>query len=237
MLARLRYIFCPQSEQNTKLKNILYPILFTAHGKSYFTVEAELFESDKEFLCGDALNIERRSAKLIELYEDISEAFIPIKCRTAESIADFVVRYERLQTLERETSARQSKVDNEKQPNKRIEQNLNIKAIKKRNGGFKIMAKQKDNLPSAVKGDNITVTGAEHELFDSIREVLNTARNKAYAAVNFSMVEATSLSARSPSNHQKDTANPQMCPSIYLTRIRELLYTLFSQFRTPRKRS
>ena len=33
-------------------------------------------------------------------------------------------------------------------------------------------------------------TGAERELYDSIREVLNNARGKAYAAVNFAMVEA-----------------------------------------------
>jgi len=111
-------------------KAIPYPILFTAHGKSYFTLEGELFESEKEFLRSDTLNIERRSAKLTELYEDIAEAFIPIQRRTAENIADYVVRYKRLSAIERNIARLQSKVDNEKQPNKRIELNEELKQLK-----------------------------------------------------------------------------------------------------------
>ena len=45
----------------------------------------------------------------------------------------------------------------------------------------------KKNVSAA---NEIKAVGAEKELFDSIREVLNSARSKAYAAVNFAMVEA-----------------------------------------------
>ncbi|MDR3186601.1 MAG: DUF4391 domain-containing protein [Christensenellaceae bacterium] len=111
-------------------KAIHYPILFTADGKSYFTIDGETFESDKEFISGDMLTIEKRSAKLTELYEDIAAAFISINRRTAESIADFTARYKRLQVLEREIARLQSKVNNEKQPNKRIEINEELKRLK-----------------------------------------------------------------------------------------------------------
>jgi len=50
------------------------------------------------------------------------------------------------------------------------------------------MAKKKSNLPSAAEDKQIT--GAERELFDSIRKVLESARDKAFVAVNFAMVEA-----------------------------------------------
>ena len=48
------------------------------------------------------------------------------------------------------------------------------------------MAKKNDNLQIAAAVDNM----AGKELFESIRNVLNSARSKAYAAVNFAMVEA-----------------------------------------------
>lgn len=112
-------------------KAIPYPILFTARGKSYFTVEGETFESDKVFLSGDALTLQRRSAKLTELCEDIAAAFIPIERRAAESIADLAERYKRLQAIEREIGTLQRKVDTEKQPNKRIEMNEELKDLKK----------------------------------------------------------------------------------------------------------
>ena len=51
-----------------------------------------------------------------------------------------------------------------------------------------IMDNKKNNLPKIAKEKEIT--GAERELFDGIREVLSRARDKAYTAVNFAMVEA-----------------------------------------------
>jgi len=111
-------------------KAIQYPILFTAQGKSYFAVEGELLDSDKQFTDGDALTIEWRSAKLTELYEDIAAAFIPIERRKVESIADFVQRYKRFMALEREIATLQRKVDTEKQPNKRIELHEELKRLK-----------------------------------------------------------------------------------------------------------
>jgi hypothetical protein len=111
-------------------KEIPYPILFISHGKNYFIAEGELLESDREFLNDDTLMIERRSAKLTELYEDIVAAFVPIKRWVTESIAEFIVRYKRLQAMEREIAMLQRKVDGEKQPNKRIELNEKLKQLK-----------------------------------------------------------------------------------------------------------
>jgi hypothetical protein len=111
-------------------KAIPYPILFTAQGKSYFIIGGEVFESDKEFLSEDMLNIERRSAKLEDLYEDIATAFIPIARKTGESLADTVNRYKALQTIDREIESLQCKVDNEKQTNKRFEYNEGLKVLR-----------------------------------------------------------------------------------------------------------
>jgi hypothetical protein len=111
-------------------KAIPYPILFIAHGRSYFTVEGELFESDKAFLCGDALTIDKRSSKLTGLYEDIAAVFIPIKRRDSESISELVERYKHIAVLDREIAALKRKVDTEKQPNKRMELNDELKQLK-----------------------------------------------------------------------------------------------------------
>ena len=111
-------------------KAIPYPILFTIYAKNYFIVDGEILESDKQFTDNDKLIIERRSAILTDLYEDIATEFIPIVRRTAESIADFVQRYKRFLALEREIETLQRKVDNEKQPNKRIELNEELKKLK-----------------------------------------------------------------------------------------------------------
>ena len=111
-------------------KEIPYPILFVSHSKSYFIVECELLESDRKFIDGDMLLVERRSAKLTELYEDIAAAFIPIKRGEAESIAELVAMYKRFMAMEREISKLQHKVDSEKQPNKRIELNEELKRLK-----------------------------------------------------------------------------------------------------------
>ena len=109
---------------------IPYPILFIAGGKSYFTVEGEQFESDKGFLSGDALTLEQRSAKLTDLYDDIASAFVPIGRRQSETTTELVARYKELVALSKEISSLQSKVDGEKQPNKRIEQNERLKELK-----------------------------------------------------------------------------------------------------------
>lgn len=138
-------------------KAISYPILFTVSAKAleptseasgnaytdicergrfakgatfYFIVEGEVFESDKELLNGDTLTIERRSAKLTDLYEEIATAFLPIERRAAESLADTVNRYKALQTIDREIERLQVKVDNEKQTNKRFEYNEGLKALR-----------------------------------------------------------------------------------------------------------
>ncbi len=50
------------------------------------------------------------------------------------------------------------------------------------------MGKVKNNLPAA--SGKAELTAEEKELFDGIREVLAVARGKAFAAVNFAMVEA-----------------------------------------------
>lgn len=110
-------------------KIIPYPILFIVHGKSYFTVEDELFESDKQFLSSDSLTIEKRSAKLTDLFEDIAAVFIPLQRKHGESIADLVTRYKKLQTLQRDIATLQRKVNTEKQPNKRIELNNELKKL------------------------------------------------------------------------------------------------------------
>lgn len=122
-------------------KEIPYPILFLSHGKSYFIVEGELLESDRQFIDGDMLLIERRSAKLTELYEDIAAAFISIKRGEAESIAELVARYKKLQELEKELAILQRKVDTEKQPNKRIELNEELKRLKTERENLYIMLK------------------------------------------------------------------------------------------------
>ena len=111
-------------------KEIPYPILFIAHGKSYFMVEGELLESDKQFIDGDALTIERRSAKLTELYDDIASAFVAIAPKVDENIAELAVRYKQLRAIERALDVLQRKVDAEKQPNKRIELNEELKRLK-----------------------------------------------------------------------------------------------------------
>jgi len=111
-------------------KAIQYPILFVVHGKSYFIVEGELLESERQFINGDMLMVERRSAKLTELYEDIAAAFIPVSLRNGESIADLVGRYKQLQAMERKIAVLQRKVDAEKQPNKRIELNEELRWFK-----------------------------------------------------------------------------------------------------------
>lgn len=138
-------------------KSIPYPILFTVSAKAlepmsetsgnahidicergrfakgatfYFTVEGEVFESDKELLNGDTLTIERRSAKLTDLYEDIATTFIPIDRKTGESLADTVNRYKALRTIDREIERLQGKVDNEKQTNKRFEYNEELKRLR-----------------------------------------------------------------------------------------------------------
>lgn len=137
-------------------KAIPYPILFTVSAKAleptneasgnahidicergrfakgatfYFIVEGEVFESDKELLNGDTLMIERRSAKLTDLYEDIATTFIPIDRKTGESLSDTVNRYKALQTIDREIERLQVKVDNEKQTNKRFEYNEELKQL------------------------------------------------------------------------------------------------------------
>lgn len=107
-----------------------YKILFLAEGKWYASIEGELFESDKQFLDGDTLTIEQRSAKLTDLYEDIAAAFIPISRRAAESIPEQVARYKTIQTLAREIETMQRKVDNEKQTNKRFEYNEQLKKLR-----------------------------------------------------------------------------------------------------------
>ena len=111
-------------------KAIPYPILFSVNGKYFFSVEGELFESDKEFLNGDMLMIEQRSSKLTELYEDIAVSFIPIAPKAEESLIELVARNKRLQALEREMATLQRKINAEKQPNKRIELNEKLKRIK-----------------------------------------------------------------------------------------------------------
>ncbi|MDR3217148.1 MAG: DUF4391 domain-containing protein [Clostridiaceae bacterium] len=113
-------------------KSIPYPILFEAGGKSYFTVEGELFESARKFTDGDTLNVERRSAKLTDLFDGLSAAFIPIPKREGESIAELVARYKQLTSLEKEIAALQRKVNTEKQPNIRIELNDELKLLKQR---------------------------------------------------------------------------------------------------------
>ena len=123
-------------------KAIPYPILFVVHNnandktnnnKNYFLIEDELFESDKQLLDfdNDILIIEKRSSKLTELYEDIAKAFIPIKHKDKESIAELIARYKNVQKLEKEIKALQRKVDSEKQPNKRIELNEKLKELKR----------------------------------------------------------------------------------------------------------
>lgn len=111
-------------------KEVPYKILFLVHGKSYAVIEGELFELDKQFLSEDILNIERRSAKLEDLYEDIATAFIPIARKTGESLADTVSRYKALQSIDREIESLQCKVDNEKQTNKRFEYNEKLKRLR-----------------------------------------------------------------------------------------------------------
>jgi hypothetical protein len=123
-------------------RRIPYPILFISHGKSYFIVEGELLESDRLFIDGDNLALERRSAKLTELYEDIAAAFIPIKRGKAESIAELVARYRRLREQEKKIKILQRKVDAEKQPNKRIELNENLKRLKAEMKNLYIMQNQ-----------------------------------------------------------------------------------------------
>lgn len=127
-------------------KAIPYPILFICNvisktedrgyndieknRTSYIVIDGEVFESDKELLNGDTLTVERRSAKLEDLYEDITKEFLPIERKTDESIADFVVRYKRITAIEREIATLQRKVDNEKQTNKRFEYNEELKRLR-----------------------------------------------------------------------------------------------------------
>ena len=115
-------------------KAISYPILFTVHTKSYFIIDGEPFESDKNFLDGDYLTIERRSAKITDLYDDIAAEFIPIERKAGESISDTAARYKALQAIDREIDSLQRKVNNEKQTNKRFEYNERLKKLRGERG-------------------------------------------------------------------------------------------------------
>lgn len=110
-------------------KEVPYKILFSAEGKWYVVIEGEPLESDKQLLDGDMLTIERRTAKLTDLFEDIAREFLPIDAKTGESISDTVARYKVLQTIDREIEILQRKVDTEKQTNKRFEYNEQLKAL------------------------------------------------------------------------------------------------------------
>jgi len=118
-------------------KAIPYSILFLSHGRSYYIIEGELFESGKRFLDGDTLMLEQWSAKLTDLHENIAESFMPINRKATESIAEFLIRFKSLQMIERTIMQLQSKVDNEKQPNKRFEYNDKIKQLRKDLEGIK----------------------------------------------------------------------------------------------------
>jgi hypothetical protein len=111
-------------------KEIPYPILFVVGNKNYFVAEGELFESNKQFIDRNTLNIERKSAKLTDLYETIVTAFIPIKHHKNESVTDLVARYKKSKALEKKITVLQRKVDMEKQPNKRIELNKELRRLK-----------------------------------------------------------------------------------------------------------
>lgn len=126
-----------KKELTTIQKAIPYSILFLSHNKSYYTIEGELLESDKNFLDDDALMIERRSAKLTDLHEYIAESFMPINRKATESIPELVIRFKDLQRIEREILQLQRKVDSEKQPNKRFEYNDKIKQLRKDLEGIK----------------------------------------------------------------------------------------------------
>jgi len=120
-----------------------HPILFTAYDKWYMVIDGEPFDLSadrqgaRQLLDGNILLIERRSAKLTDLYEDLAAQFIPIDKRPSESITDTVARYKRLQTLEREIDTMQRKVDNEKQTNKRFEYNEQLKRLRAELEGVK----------------------------------------------------------------------------------------------------
>lgn len=111
-------------------KAIPYNILFLSHDRIYYIVEGELFESDKKLLDRDVLLIEQRSARLIDLQESIAEKFIFLKRRALESIPELVIRFKNLKRMEREILQLQRKVDNEKQPNIRLELNDKLKEMR-----------------------------------------------------------------------------------------------------------
>lgn len=118
-----------KKELTTIQKAIPYKVLFYVHDKWYYIIEGELFESGKRFLDGDNLMIERRSAKLTDLYEDIAAEFIPIQKRKDESVTVHVARYKSIVALEKEMASLKRRVDNEKQPNIRFELNDQLKEL------------------------------------------------------------------------------------------------------------
>jgi hypothetical protein len=110
-------------------REIPYPIIFAAGAKNYMVIEGMLLEADAIAADG-ALQIERRSSLISDLYGDIIERFVPIEKRAGENISEFIARYAIIKELDRDIAALQRRVDGEKQPNKRIEQNERLKELK-----------------------------------------------------------------------------------------------------------
>ncbi|GHV02662.1 hypothetical protein FACS1894211_14520 [Clostridia bacterium] len=110
-------------------KAIPYPIIFAAGAKNYTIAEGTLFEADA-IVAGDELQIERRSSLISDLYDDIIKHFVPIAKRMGENTSEFIARYSIIKGLERDIASLQKRVDTEKQPNKRIQLNEELKRLK-----------------------------------------------------------------------------------------------------------
>ena len=111
-------------------KEIPYPILFITSTLNYFAIEGEIMESGKKFLENDTLLLDVKSTKLTDLYEAIAEAFITTARRSGETIPQLIARKNAITKLDKDIANLQRKTDSEKQPNKRIELNNELKKLK-----------------------------------------------------------------------------------------------------------
>ena len=66
---------------------------------------------------------------LQSLYEQLIKGLIPLKSRNGESIANLVDRAESLQSMERQAAQLQSRLEKQKQFNRKVELNTQLKAL------------------------------------------------------------------------------------------------------------
>lgn len=67
---------------------------------------------------------------LLSLYEQLIKRLIPLPSRNGESIDELVTRAESLQSMERQAAQLQSRLENQKQFNRKVELNTLLKALK-----------------------------------------------------------------------------------------------------------